>query len=129
MSGEFSGDLSGKVIVGAAIEVHRNLGPGLLESIYQEGLAAELALQGIQIARELVLPVQYKGIKLKQGLRLDLLVEGDLIVEVKAVESLLPIHTAQLLTYLRLAGKPLGLLLNFNVETMRQGIKRVVNQA
>lgn len=128
MSGEFSGDLSGKVI-GAAIEVHRNLGPGLLESIYQEGLAAELALQGIQTARELVLPVQYKGIKLQQGLRLDLLVEGDLIAEVKAVESLLPIHTAQLLTYLRLAGKPLGLLLNFNVETMRQGIKRVVNQA
>lgn len=75
------------------------------------------------------MPVQYKGIKLQQGLRLDLLVEGDLIAEVKAVESLLPIHTAQLLTYLRLAGKPLGLLLNFNVETMRQGIKRVVNQA
>lgn len=124
---EFFNDLSGKVI-GAAIEVHRNLGPGLLESVYQEALAAELALQGISVERESIVPVRYKGIVLKQGLRLDLLVQNALIVEVKAVEALLPIHTAQLLTYLRLVGKPLGLILNFNVETMRQGVKRVVNQ-
>ena len=127
MKSEVARDLSGQVI-GAAIEVHRNLGPGLLESIYQEALAAELVLRQCAVFREVLVPVQYKGAALKNGLRLDLLVDNSLIVEVKAVESLQPIHSAQLLTYLRLAGKPLGLLLNFNVETMRQGVKRIVNQ-
>lgn len=127
MNGEISSELSGQVI-GAAIEVHRNLGPGLLESIYQEALAAELALRQCAVSREVLVPLHYKGAVLKNGLRLDLLVDNRLVVEVKAVESLLPIHSAQLLTYLRLAGKPLGLLLNFNVETMRQGVKRIVNQ-
>jgi len=127
LNGELPNDLSGKVI-GAAIEVHRHLGPGLLEAIYQEALAAELAEQGVAIARELAVPIRYKGQPLKHPLRLDLLVENSLIVEIKAVDALLPVHTAQLLTYLRLTEKPLGLLLNFNVETMRQGVKRVANQ-
>lgn len=130
MNGErttFINDLSGKVI-GAAIEVHRELGPGLLESVYPEALAAELIAGGLSVAREVVLPVFYKGRALKQGLRLDLLIEGQLMAEVKAIDALAAIHSAQLLTYLRLASKPIGLLLNFNFEIMRLGVKRIVNQ-
>ncbi len=119
-------DLSGHVI-GAAIEVHKNLGPGLLEGIYQEALAHEMLTLGLNVSREVDLPVCYKGCLLGKALRLDLPVEEILIIEVKSVERLVPIHGAQLLSYLRLAGKPLGLLLNFNVETLRQGVKRVVN--
>lgn len=113
--------------IGAAIEVHKQLGPGLLESIYVEALCAELGMQGFKTDREIEVPVSYKGRNLGKTLRLDLLVENELIIEVKAVEQLEAIHTAQLLTYLRLSEKQLGLLLNFNVQAMRQGIKRVVN--
>ena len=126
MKGEFLNVLSGQVI-GAAIEVHRELRPGLLEGIYQEALAQEMRLLGLQVAREVELPVRYKGKLLAKTLRLDLLVENSLIVEIKSVDQLVAIHGAQLLSYLRLADKPLGLLLNFNVETLRQGVKRVVN--
>ncbi len=113
--------------IGAAIEVHRYLGPGLLEGIYAEALCAELQSQRIVCAREVDLPVRYKGLELQKTLRLDVLIGNELIVEVKSVERLEPVHTAQLLTYLRISQKRLGLLLNFNVEALRQGIKRVVN--
>ena len=113
-------------VIGAAIEVHRVLGPGLLESAYQECLCHELRLSGLSFKREAPLPVLYKGIRLDCGYRLDLVVEGQVIVEVKSVERLLPIHEAQLLTYLRLAQIHTGLLLNFNVPALRQGIKRMV---
>ncbi len=120
-------DLSGRV-VGACIEVHRHLGPGLFESAYEECLAHELTLAGLRFDRQKLLPVVYKGIALECGYRLDLLVEGRLVVELKAVDHLLPVHLAQVLTYLKLMHLPLGLLINFNVPTLRQGIKRVVNQ-
>lgn len=119
-------ELSHKVI-GACIEVHRLLGPGLLEAVYIECLASELSEQEIKVQREMILPIRYKGKELAKPLRLDLLVDNCLIVEAKSVDALLPVHSAQLLTYLRLTNLKLGLLLNFNVEVMRQGIKRVVN--
>lgn len=113
-------------VIGAAMEVHSVLGPGLLESIYVEALHSELRMRGIAAQREVVeLPVRYKNVVLNKNLRLDMLVADKLIVEAKAVDQLDAIHTAQLLTYLKLSGKHLGLLLNFNVESMRQGIKRV----
>ena len=115
-------------IIGAAIEVHRALGPGLLESIYAESLTQELRAAGLHVDRELQLPVKYKGITLQQTMRLDILVEDSIILECKSVAELLPVHTAQLLTYLRLSERKLGLLLNFNVPAMRNGIKRVANQ-
>src|SRR5262245_6313303 len=102
-------------VIGLCIEVHRVLGPGLLESAYEAALAHELSLAGIHFQTQLDMPLQYKGIKLDCGYRLDFLVERELIVELKAVQEILPIHTAQLLTYLRLNQKPLGLLINFNV--------------
>lgn len=114
-------------IIGAAIEVHRELGPGLLESIYRDCLARELAARRLQVEREVEVPVRYKGEALGTAYRLDLRVAGELVVETKAVEALLPVHQAQLLTYLRLTGSRLGLLLNFNIDTMRNGIRRVVN--
>lgn len=117
------GGITGAVI-GAAIEVHRSLGPGLLESAYEECLCRELALREIPYERQRVLPVEYKGIRLESGYRIDLLVANSVVVEIKAVEELLPIHEAQLLTYLRLGGWTLGLLINFNVEVLRKGIKR-----
>ena len=117
--------LTGKVI-GAAIEVHRGLGPGLLESAYEECLCHELRLAGITFQRQVPLPVVYKGVHLDCGYRLDVVVEGRLILELKTMERLLPIHEAQLLTYLRLAGIHTGLLLNFNVPVLRDGIKRMV---
>ncbi len=123
---DFLDELSHKVI-GACIEVHRLLGPGLLEAVYVECLASELAEQGIEVQREVVVPIRYKGKELAKPLRLDLLVENCLIVEAKSVDALLPVHSAQLLTYLRMTEQKLGLLLNFNVEVMRQGIKRIVN--
>lgn len=112
-------------VIGAAMEVHSVLGPGLLESIYVEALHSELRMRGIAAQREVELPVRYKNVFLNKNLRLDMLVADKLIVEAKAVDQLDAIHTAQLLTYLKLSGKHLGLLLNFNVESMRQGIKRV----
>ena len=119
-------ELSHKVI-GASIEVHRLLGPGLLESIYLECLESELSEQGIRVKREVSIPLNYKGKVLSKSLRLDLLLEYCLVVEAKSVDMLLPVHSAQLLTYLRITKLKLGLLLNFNVVVMRDGIKRVVN--
>jgi GxxExxY protein len=113
-------------VIGAAIEVHRALGPGLLESAYQECLCHELHLLGLSFEREVPLPVVYKGVRLDCGYRLDLVVEGRVIVELKTAERLLPIHEAQLLTYLRLAQIHTGLLLNFNAPVLRDGIKRMV---
>lgn len=118
--------LSGEVI-GAAIEVHRELGSGLLEACYLECLMAELAHRGIKVEKEVRLPLKYRDVSIENAYRLDLLVDDELIVEIKTVEGLLPIHTAQLLTYLKLAKKKLGLLINFNVEVLRSGVKRVVN--
>jgi len=119
-------DLTGKVI-GAAIEVHKALGPGLLESAYEECLCRELELRKFFFERQKELPVEYKGVKLDCGYRLDILVENRLIVELKACESLQPIHEAQLLTYLKLTGIKVGLLINFNVPVLKEGIKRLVN--
>jgi GxxExxY protein len=113
-------------IIGAAIEVHRHLGPGLLESAYEECLAYEFAQCGLPFERQKPLPVQYKGVKLDCGFRLDFLVGKLVVVEVKAVEALAPVHSAQVLTYLRLTGCKLGLLLNLNEWRMGDGIKRLV---
>ena len=115
-----------QTVIGAGIEVHRALGPGLLESAYEECLCRELDLRKIQFDRQRRLPVNYKRIRLDCGYRLDLLVAGTVVVEIKAVDRLLPIHQAQLLTYLRLGGWKVGLLMNFNVAALKQGIKRVV---
>jgi GxxExxY protein len=121
-------------IIGACIEIHREihrlhrfLGPGLLESTYEECLCHELSTAGISFERQKSLPVHYKKIKLDCGYRLDLVVEQKVIVELKAVEELTPIHEAQLLTYLKLSGLTLGLLINFNVAMLKHGIKRIVN--
>lgn len=114
-------------IIAAAIEVHRHNGPGLLEAVYEECLGRELMLRGIAHVRQLALPISYKGISLECGYRLDLVVEDLVVLEIKAVEKLLPIHEAQLLTYLKLTRKQLGLLMNFNVPLMKHGIKRMVN--
>ena len=115
-------------IIGAAIEVHRHLGPGLLESTYETCLAFEMASRGLRVERQKELPVVYRDIHLDCGYRLDLLVENRVIIELKAVDSLLPIHEAQLLSYLKLSGLKVGLLLNFNVRLLSNGIKRLVNQ-
>jgi GxxExxY protein len=119
-------DVSSQVI-GAAIEVHKTLGPGLLESVYEECLCRELELRKIPFERQKDLPIDYKGVKLNAGYRLDLLVDDQLIVELKSCDSLLPIYEAQLLTYLRLTGFKLGLLINFNIPLLKDGIKRIVN--
>ncbi len=113
-------------VIGCAIEVHRALGPGLLESTYRQCLACELSQAAIPFQMELPLPVRYKDVLLDCGYRIDLLVSGDLTVEIKSVETLLPIHQAQILTYMRLAKIPLGLLINFNVTKLQNGIKRLV---
>jgi GxxExxY protein len=113
-------------IIGAAIEVHKAIGPGLLESAYEECLCKELSQRQIPFERQKPLPVEYKGTKLECGYRLDLLVAGKVVVEVKAVDALLPIHEAQLLTYLKLGGWEIGLLINFNVEVLRDGIRRKI---
>ena len=113
-------------IIGAGIAVHRALGPGLLESAYQQCLRQELTLRGIPFQREVPLPLEYRGIRLECGYRLDLLVAGTVVVEVKAIEAIAPIHEAQLLTYLRLGGWNIGLLMNFNVVVLKDGIRRRV---
>ena len=115
-----------EIVIGAAIEVHRALGPGLLESAYEECLSRELGLRRIPFERQRPLPLEYKGLRLECGYRIDLLVAQQVVVEVKAVENLLPVHDAQLLTYLRLGGWTAGLLLNFNVPVLKQGIRRRV---
>jgi GxxExxY protein len=114
------------LIIGSAIEVHRVLGPGLLESAYEECLCHELHLRGISFRRQVELPVEYKGIKLDCGYRVDLIVQEKVIVELKCLERVLPIHEAQLLTYMRLTGKRVGLLINFNVPLLAKGITRRV---
>lgn len=119
-------DLLSRQVIGCAIEVHKALGPGLLESSYEECLAYELNLRGLSHRRQHPLPIEYKGVRLDCGYRIDVLVEDRLILELKAVERLLPIHEAQLLTYMRIARLPLGLLINFNVPRLRDGIKRFV---
>ena len=119
-------DLTGEVI-GAAIEVHKALGPGLLESTYEECLCIELGLRNIPFERQKEIPVEYKGVSLNHAYRLDIVVPNKLIVELKACESLEPIHDAQLLTYLKLSGIKVGLLINFNVPVLKEGIKRLAN--
>jgi len=113
-------------VIGLCIEVHRELGPGLLESAYEEALAFELANAGISFERQLDIPMLYKEVELDCGYRLDFIVGGELILELKTVAELLPIHHAQLLTYLTLERKPLGLLINFNVPVLKDGVRRVV---
>jgi GxxExxY protein len=115
-----------RAVIGAAMEVHRRLGPGLLESAYQQCLCQELNLRQIPYKRELPLPLQYKGIHCECGYRVDLLIAGAVVVEIKSVEELAPIHEAQLLTYLRLGSWKVGLLINFNVQILREGIRRKV---
>jgi GxxExxY protein len=114
-------------IIGCAIEVHRALGPGLLESIYEECLAVELRLRRLSFERQICVPIEYKGERVAVDLRIDLLVERCIVVELKAVEKVLPVHDAQLLTYLRLTGNAVGLLINFNVPVLRHGLRRLVN--
>ncbi len=114
-------------IIGAAIEVHRALGPGLLESVYQVCMQRELSLRNIPFESEKPLAISYKGVSVEGGLRLDFLIDGKVVVELKAVNDLLPIHQAQLLTYLKLTGCKVGLLINFNVRVLKDGIKRAVN--
>jgi GxxExxY protein len=115
------------LVIGAAIEVHRCLGPGLLESAYQTCLCRELAVRGIAFEKQVPVPISYKGVEIDAAYRIDILVEGLVVVELKAVESIEPIHEAQLMTYLRLTDRWLGLLLNFNVVVLKNGIKRLVN--
>ena len=117
-----------EAIIGAAIEVHRHLGAGLLESAYEECLCEELLLRKIPFKRQIVLPVTYKGKKLDIGYRIDLLVNNEVVVELKTVEAILPIHEAQTLTYMRLGGWQGGLILNFNVTVLKNGIKRLVHK-
>ena len=118
--------LSGSIIT-AAINVHRQLGPGLLESAYEACLVYELSLQSLKVEQQKPLPVKYKTVELDCAYRLDLLVNNSVIVEIKAVEKLLPIHSAQLLSYLKLSNCPLGLLINFNSVLLKDGLKRIVN--
>ena len=112
--------------IGAAIEVHRQLGPGLLESSYHAYLCRELEIREIPYQSEVVLPIEYKGIQIAKGYVIDLLLEDSLIIEIKSVEKLLPVHSAQLMTYMRLKRSPSGLLINFNVHTLFHGIKRIL---
>lgn len=112
-------------VIGCAIEVHRTLGPGLLESIYRECLAMELAAHQLRFDSERHVPIEYKGQLVRGTLKLDLLVEGCVVVELKAVEAIHPIHLAQVMTYLRLTGYPAGLLMNFNVTSLRSGLRRL----
>ena len=117
-----------RLVIGMAIEVHRHLGPGLLESAYEECLCHELEIAGIPHQRQVALPIVYKGVRLDAGYRMDIVVNDVLVLEVKASERILAIHEAQLLTYLRLGGLPLGLILNFNATVMNNGIRRLINR-
>ena len=116
-------DLTG-IILKKAYEVHTALGPGLLESTYEECLCYELSMYGLKVERQKTLPIEYKGIKIENGYRLDIVVEDKVVIELKSVETLLPIHSAQLLTYLKLSKIKHGLLINFNVKSLKEGIKR-----
>ena len=116
-----------KIIIGKAIEVHRNLGPGLLESAYQECLYYEIKKAGLFVQKELALPIIYKDVKLNHGYRIDLLVENKVVIELKTVDYIIDVHEAQILTYLKLGNYKLGVLINFNVKMLKQGLKRYVN--
>ena len=122
---KYDGGLSRQVI-GAAIEVHRSLGPGLLESAYEHCLVREIQLRGLTVRRQVPLPITYKGLSVECSYRLDLVVENRIVIELKCVEALLPVHEAQILTYLRLSGYRIGLLMNFYVPVLKQGIIRKV---
>ena len=136
MFGVFSGGVVGLIehptnlvserVIGAAIEVHRQLGPGLLESSYQLCLCRELELRGIAYQSQARLPLEYKGMQIGKGYVIDLLIEDNLIVEIKSVDKLLPIHSSQLMTYMRLLRVSAGLLINFNVQTLLQGLRRIL---
>ena len=117
-----------QIIIGAAMAVHRELGPGLLESAYEACLAYEIPDRGLAVERQKALPVKYRGVNVDCGYRIDLLVEGKVVVELKAVERLEAIHQAQLLSYLKLSGCKVGLLINFNVKVLKDGIRRLVNE-
>ena len=114
-------------IIGCAIKVHRSLGPGLLESTYEICLVHELVKLGFEVNTQVHLPVHYDGINLDAGYRIDMLVQNEIVVELKAVDSLHPIHSAQVLSYLKLSGKKIGLLINFNVKMLKDGVKRLAN--
>jgi len=114
-------------IIGAALDIHKSIGPGLLESAYENALVYELEAAGFEVKSQLSMPFNYKGKHLDVGYRIDLMVENKVIVEIKSVENLLPVHHAQLLTYLRLSNRKLGLLINFNCSKLNEGIHRVVN--
>ncbi len=120
-------EIIGRGIVDCCLTVHKSLGPGLLESAYEECLAYELVEAGFDVKRQAPMPLIYKDVKMEMGYRIDLLIENRIIIEVKAVEALHDVHLAQILTYLKLAEKQLGFLVNFNVPLMRNGIRRVVN--
>jgi GxxExxY protein len=113
-------------IIGAAMEVHKRLGPGLLESAYEECLSHELRLRNLKVEQQIGIPVVYKEVKLEYGYRLDLLVEGRVVVELKSIVGLAPIHEAIILTYLRLSGHKIGLLINFNVTALKDGVRRFI---
>ncbi|MEM9022486.1 MAG: GxxExxY protein [Bacteroidota bacterium] len=116
-----------EIIIGKAIDVHRQLGPGLLESAYRECMLYELKQEGLKVEKERPMPVVYKEVKLDHGYRLDLLVENRVVAELKSVEALTDVHTAQVLTYLKLGNYPLGLLINFHVKLLVNGLKRIIN--
>jgi GxxExxY protein len=117
-----------RIAVDSGLRLHKELGPGLLESVYEAIMAERLRRSGYHVARQQVLPIHFDGVSLAEGFRVDLLVEGKLIIEIKSCERLAPVHSKQLLTYLRLARQPVGLLMNFGGETFREGLKRVVNR-
>jgi GxxExxY protein len=119
-------DRAARIVVDAALAVHRALGPGLLESVYEDCLAHELALRDVPVKRQVALPIVYRGLRIEPGLRMDMLVDDIVVVEVKAVEALSSLHEAQLLTYLKLSARPLGLLINFNVTLLKHGLRRLV---
>jgi GxxExxY protein len=127
---KFVDSLSGitEIVIGAAMRVHRELGPGLLESAYEPCLVYELVEEGLRVERQKPLPVLYKGVNLDCGYRLDLVVENKIILELKAAEKILPVHEAQVLSYLKLSGYRLGFLINFHVDVLKNGIRRFVNQ-
>jgi GxxExxY protein len=116
-----------KAAVDCGFHIHKGIGPGLLESVYEALLADGLARRGLFVERQKPLPISFEGVQLNEGYRVDLLVEGELIIEIKSVERIVPVHGKQLLTYLRLAEQPLGLLMNFGAETFKEGVRRVAN--
>jgi GxxExxY protein len=124
---KYTEDELSNIILGCAIEVNKKLGPGLLESAYQECLFFELVEKGLEVVKERPMPIVYKDVKLDHGYRLDLLVENKVVIEIKTVEAFSDVHFAQVLTYLRLGEYKLGLLLNFHVTSLKQGIKRIIN--